>query len=243
MDAKRDSGLYSHSPHNSTWAPSVVPQPHPLLCNPQQCFHPQPPVEAIPREQMLHPMIRQDHTHSYPYGRDPSSAVPCSLPQLIPSIMSNPRPCSDHHILECGRPKCSRSLPELASQQESSPLPTATSNDDPWTYKLPTTPHDQQEFSTADVPDGADPGIFSLDVCSQRIDRRLIEFLGVRFSTNIHSVEITSTECISEVKSLLSCSFKINLAMSIQENKAQKLVDFLDQVGRLCVPCLRNLRR
>jgi len=78
---------------------------------------------------------------------------------------------------------------------------------------------------------------------SQRIDHQLIGFLGVPFPTNIHPIEVTLTERIPEVKSLLSCSFKINLAMSIQKNEAQKLVDFLDQVCRSCVPCLRSLRR
>ena len=161
--------------------------------------------------------------------------------------MTNPLPYNDHHILERGRSKGSRSLPELVSQQPS-PLPTATNND-PWTYKLwslgglLTTSHGQQEFSMTDVSDEADPsGIFSLEDYSQRIDRRLIGFLGVRSSTDIHSTGVASNECISEVKSLLSCSFKINLAVSVQEDGAQKLVDFLDQVSRLCDPCLGSLR-
>jgi len=192
-------------------------------------------------------MIRQEHARGYLYGRDPSSPVSCSLPQLIPSIVANPRLYNDHHISERERQKGSRSLPELASQLPS-PLLTATSNDSPWTYKprslggLPTTPHNQRESNTANVSHGTgSSGICSLGVSSQRIDHRLIIFLGARFSTNIRSTGITSDECISEVQSLLGCSFKITLAMSIQGNEAQTFVDLLDQVSRLWVPCVRSL--
>ena len=92
-------------------------------------------LSAIHREQMLDPVIRQDHAHGYPYGRDPSSPVPCSLPQLIPSIVANPRLYNDHHISEREQRKRPLSLPELASQQPS-PLPAAASSDGLWTYKL-----------------------------------------------------------------------------------------------------------
>jgi len=72
------------------------------------------------------------------------------------------------------------------------------------------------------------------------IDPRLVESLDVQFSTNIYSMEVTSNECLSEIRSLLSCPSKITVARSFQGNEAQTFIDFLDRVSKPCVPCLDN---
>ena len=46
-------------------------------------------------------------------------------------------------------------------------------------------------------------------------------------------MEITSSECLSEVQSLLASPSKIIFARSLCGSEAQKFIDFLDQVRDL----------
>lgn len=70
----------------------------------------------------------------------------------------------------------------------------------------------------------------------QWIDHRLIEPLDIWFWSNIYSVEIPSDECLSKVRSLLSCPTKITVARSFRGNEAQRLIDFLDRVSKSLLP-------
>ncbi|KAF9647138.1 kinase-like protein [Thelephora ganbajun] len=65
---------------------------------------------------------------------------------------------------------------------------------------------------------------------SQRIDHLVIDSLDVQFWTNIYSMEITSNECLSEVRYLLNCPSKIALSKRFRGNDAQTFIEFLDQV-------------
>ena len=62
--------------------------------------------------------------------------------------------------------------------------------------------------------------------------------LDIQFWANLCVVEITSSECLSEVQTLLNCPSKITLARSFQGREAQTFIDFLDQVIQLCPPGL-----
>ena len=57
----------------------------------------------------------------------------------------------------------------------------------------------------------------------------------------IHSLETPPSEYLSRVQALLSCPTKITVARSFQGDEAQRLIDFLDQVSRFCLPCFENL--
>ena len=61
----------------------------------------------------------------------------------------------------------------------------------------------------------------------------LIEPSDTQFPTKLYSMETTSTECLSEVRALLGCPYKIAAARSLQGNEAQKFIDFLDRVSGL----------
>jgi len=54
-------------------------------------------------------------------------------------------------------------------------------------------------------------------------------------------MDVTSDECLSEVRSLLSCPTKINVTRSFRGNEAQMFIDFLDQVSKIRVLYLGNL--
>jgi len=69
---------------------------------------------------------------------------------------------------------------------------------------------------------------------SPRIDYQLIESLDMQLWANIYTIEITSDECLTEVRSLLSCRSNMNVARSFRGNDAQTFIDFLDQVSRSC---------
>jgi len=69
----------------------------------------------------------------------------------------------------------------------------------------------------------------------QRIDHQPTELLDMRFSANTYSMEVTSDECLSEVRSLLSCSYEITHARSLRGNEAQMFIDFLDRVSELTI--------
>lgn len=56
-------------------------------------------------------------------------------------------------------------------------------------------------------------------------------------------MDVTSNECLSEVRSLLSCPVKITVARSFRGNEAQTFIDFLDQVSRLRLLRIGNLGR
>jgi hypothetical protein len=75
------------------------------------------------------------------------------------------------------------------------------------------------------------------------MDHRLIQSLDMQFWASIYSTEITSNECLSKVRSLLSCRSKITVIRGFQGNEAQTFIDFLDQVSKLCALCLTNLGR
>ena len=83
-------------------------------------------------------------------------------------------------------------------------------------------------------PSGASP------LCPSWVDQWLIGSLGVQIRAGICSTEITSDERISEVRSLLSCPFKIATARSLQGVEAQTLVDFLDKVRIPTMSCPNN---
>ena len=90
MDTRRDpTTLYSYSPHHPTWNPSAVSQSHPLPLHNQQQYPPQLPRQAVHQEQIFDAMIRQDYTHDYSYGRDPSSPTSYSSRQSMPPIVTN----------------------------------------------------------------------------------------------------------------------------------------------------------
>ena len=67
-------------------------------------------------------------------------------------------------------------------------------------------------------------------------DQCLMDSLDIQFWTNLYSVEITSSECLSEVQSLLGCPSKIAHARSFRGREAQMFVDFLDQVSLSFLP-------
>ena len=60
--------------------------------------------------------------------------------------------------------------------------------------------------------------------------------LDLQFWTNICSTEITPSERISQVQSLLDSPSKIDLALRFRGPEAQRLIDILDQVSRSCSP-------
>ena len=62
--------------------------------------------------------------------------------------------------------------------------------------------------------------------------------LDVQFWTDIFSMEITSNECLTKVRSLLNCPSKIAIARSFRRNEAQTFIDFLDRVSKWRAPCL-----
>ena len=53
-------------------------------------------------------------------------------------------------------------------------------------------------------------------------------------------MEITSDECISEVRSLLNCPLKIATARSLQGVEAQTLINLLDEVRKPTMPYPNN---
>ena len=71
------------------------------------------------------------------------------------------------------------------------------------------------------------------------MDYRLMESLDVQLWANIHSMDITSEECLTKVRSLLSCRSNMNVARSLQGEEAQAFIDFLDRVSKLyyVAPC------
>ena len=69
----------------------------------------------------------------------------------------------------------------------------------------------------------------------------------MRLWPKIYSMGITSNECLTEVRSLLSCPSGMNLVRNFRGNEAQTFVDFLDQVSKSCcagislvLPALRD---
>ena len=66
----------------------------------------------------------------------------------------------------------------------------------------------------------------------------------MQFWANIYSTDITSSECLSEVLSLLNCPSRIAVARSLQGSEAQTFIDFLDRVStKLHASCLGDLGR
>ncbi|KAF9647734.1 hypothetical protein BDM02DRAFT_2520842 [Thelephora ganbajun] len=65
----------------------------------------------------------------------------------------------------------------------------------------------------------------------------------MQFWANVYSMETASNECLSKVRSILSCASTITIARSFQGNEAQTLIDFLNRVSTLSTACLDNLRR
>lgn len=59
--------------------------------------------------------------------------------------------------------------------------------------------------------------------------------------SGLYNLEITSEDCLSEVRSLLNSPSKISVARNFQGPEAQSLVDFLDRVGELQAWCHGNL--
>ena len=99
---------------------------------------------------------------------------------------------------------------------------------------LPATPRDNSSpvrrvcLTKPDPPD-----IYPL-LRSQRMDHRLVESLDMRLWPKIYSMGITSNECLTEVRSLLSCPSGMNLVRNFQGNEAQTFANFLDQVSESC---------
>ena len=77
-------------------------------------------------------------------------------------------------------------------------------------------------------------------LCPSLVDQWLIGPLGVRIRTSICSMEITSDECIWEVRSLLNCPLKIATARSLQGVEAHALIDLLDEVRKPTMPRPNN---
>ena len=75
------------------------------------------------------------------------------------------------------------------------------------------------------------------------MSKLLIESLATQFWLDLYTSEIPSKKCLLRVQSLLSCPTKVIVARNFQGNEAQRLVDFLDRVSKLCYPSLRDLPR
>jgi len=82
------------------------------------------------------------------------------------------------------------------------------------------------------MPSQADPPS-TLSLRPQWLDCRLTESLDTQFWLSICAMEVTSSECLTEVRSLLSCRSNIDVARSLRGNEAQMFVDFLDRVSTL----------
>ena len=67
------------------------------------------------------------------------------------------------------------------------------------------------------------------------------EPLGVESWSDLHALEITSTECLSKLQSLLNCPSEIAAARSLKGNDAETLINFLDRVSEPCASCLSEL--
>ena len=67
----------------------------------------------------------------------------------------------------------------------------------------------------------------------RRIDHRLIKPSDIQFWADIYSVEVTSNECLTKVRSLLNCRSNMNVARSFRGEEAQAFIDFLDRVSKL----------
>ena len=78
------------------------------------------------------------------------------------------------------------------------------------------------------------PGTLSL-LPLGRVDHLVRLATAPWFWEIIYSLEITSNECLSEVRSLLNCPSKIAVARNFRGSEAQAFVDFLDKVSRLYV--------
>ena len=59
--------------------------------------------------------------------------------------------------------------------------------------------------------------------------------------SDLYALEVTSNECLSEVRSLLSCPSKVSAVRSLQGSQAETFVEFLDRVCELCRSCFRDL--
>ena len=67
-----------------------------------------------------------------------------------------------------------------------------------------------------------------------------------QFWSDLYTLEVTSDECISKVRSLLNCPSKVAVARSFQGSGARTFVNFLDQVSEFqatMVLYLGNLKR
>ncbi|KAF9645203.1 kinase-like protein [Thelephora ganbajun] len=51
-----------------------------------------------------------------------------------------------------------------------------------------------------------------------------------QFWANLYTMEVTSNDCLSKLRTLLRCPSKVTIARSFQGNEAQIFIDFLDQV-------------
>ena len=67
----------------------------------------------------------------------------------------------------------------------------------------------------------------------QLVGHRLIEFSDSRFWAEIYMMEISSEECLTKVRSLLTCKSNIDVTRSFQGEEAQAFIDFLDRVSKL----------
>lgn len=76
---------------------------------------------------------------------------------------------------------------------------------------------------------------------SQRSAGSLVS-LDPQFWSDLYTLEITSDECLSKVRSLLNCPSKIAVARSFQGNGAGTFVNFLDQVSEVRTSCPNNLK-
>jgi len=55
-------------------------------------------------------------------------------------------------------------------------------------------------------------------------------------------MEVTSNECLSKIRSILSCRSCMNVARGFQGNEAQTFIDFLDKVSKSCTRSFNNSR-
>ena len=60
----------------------------------------------------------------------------------------------------------------------------------------------------------------------------------MQFWARIYSLEITSDECLYEVRTLLNCPSRVAAARGLQGDEAQIFVDFLDKVSDQSTPSL-----
>lgn len=65
----------------------------------------------------------------------------------------------------------------------------------------------------------------------------------MQFCSDLYALEVTSDECLSKVRFLLSCPSEVSAVRDLQGSQAETFIEFLDRVRELCRSCFRDLLR